>query len=163
MSNVHWLWVITLAGCSGHLSVDSKGPDGGGAKPAACQAEPQSFMPYSSGGELSALLAGSWANCGEANVTGEDVGLEFTADGHWYPLTHDGTGAVVRRTGVDYEGTWQYFPVGSLGATSTPLTSSQFLFNGVYDSAPNFTDAPRQMRVNLNPWPSIYVPLVPSP
>ena len=51
------------------------------------------------------VLVRRWKRCIAPQIPGEDIGVEFTAGGHYYPLTSGPDGSVVRRTGVDYEGT----------------------------------------------------------
>jgi hypothetical protein len=126
----------------------------------ACQASPASYHTYETAAELEGLLIGRWQRCIAPQVPGEDVGVEFTADGHWYPLTHAPDGAAIRRTGVDYGGQWKYIPSGSTNPISGQTAArAEFLIDEVTTSPPRFTDDPRQLRITFSPVLSIYLPL----
>jgi hypothetical protein len=123
-----------------------------------CDVSPPSFVQYQSEEELQRLLVGRWQRCVAPQVAGEDVGVEFTADHRWYPLTRV-DGAVVRRTGVDYGGEWRYLPPGEPNLIShQPDPRGQFVITAITDP-PRFTDNPRQLRVTFSPVLSIYIPL----
>jgi hypothetical protein len=134
-----------------------------------CQISPAAWHQYSTEADLDALLVRRWKRCNSIQLPGEDVGVEFTADGHIYPLTWAADGSVVRRTGT-FEGSWLYYPVGSsipdLETTSSNLPEFKIttgMSGSEYTSAPQITDDPRQMRVLFSPVPSKYVPLDPMP
>lgn len=123
---------------------------------------PASYQTYTSNEELNALLIGRWQRCLPPQLPGEDIGVEFTADGKYYPLTVDDTLQVVRRTGVDYERYWIYSPPGSEDPISHQPSANGFLeLNGVFTSPPQFTNEPRQLRILFSPAISKYVPLLP--
>jgi hypothetical protein len=126
-----------------------------------CGAEPLSYQDYGSQAELEALMVGRWRRCKSRQLDGEDAGVEFTVDGHYYPLTFNAEHQIVRCIGVDYEGTWQYFPSGStIPGFSKPSAVNEILLSGVYTNSPSFTNDPRQMRLLFfTPVPSAYVPL----
>jgi len=129
---------------------------------ADCSASPESYETYSSSEELNALLIGRWRRCLEPQISGEDVGVEFTEDGKVYPLTTDEAQQVVRRTGVDYEKTWAYSAPGSEDPIShAPSANGFMVLDEVITSPPKFTIAPRQMRILFSPVLSKYVPLLP--
>jgi len=108
------------------------------------------------------LLIGRWQRCIAPQIPGEDIGVEFTADGKYYPLTADDSLQVVRRTGVDYEGYWIYSPPGSEDPISHQPSVNGFLeLNGVFTSPPRFTNEPRQLRILFSPVMGKYVPLLP--
>jgi len=127
-----------------------------------CRASPGSYQDYSTHAELQTLLVRRWQRCITPQIAGETVGVEFTADGFFYPLTASSRGIVVRRTGVDFVGTWKFFPVGD----SDPffggvLTRPVMVLNEVLTDAPKFTNDPRQLRITFTPVPGKYVPLDP--
>jgi hypothetical protein len=127
-----------------------------------CQTSPLSDHAYTTESELDALLVGRWRRCKAAQIAGEDVGVEFTADGNYYALTFNAAHEVVRQVGVDYGGQWSYLPVGSVSPIShEPLTSAGLVLDGGYTDPPKFTDDPRQMRILFSPVLSVYVPLTP--
>jgi hypothetical protein len=102
---------------------------------------------------------GQWRRCKAAQVKGEDVGVEFTVDHRWYPLTRDHDGTVVRRTGVDYGGEWKYLPPGEKNLISGQADPhGQFVLTAITDP-PQFTADPRHLRVLFSPVLSVYVPL----
>ena len=127
-----------------------------------CSASPAAYEDYSSAEELNQLLIGQWRRCLAPQIPGEDIGVEFTANGKFYPLTTDEAQRVVRRTGVDYERTWIYSPPGSEDPISHEPSKQGFMqLNGVYTSVPQFTNDPRQLRILLSPVLGKYVPLLP--
>jgi hypothetical protein len=157
------LWVGLLMGCGSQPPISSPeeglGSSANGGDPTqdpSCSASPASYQPYATEAELEALLIRRWKRCIAPQVPGEDVGVEFTADGRWYALTRDAGGHVVRRTGIDYGGTWRYDP------TPTPgLANGRFYIGDVQTNPPWFTNDPRQMRILFSPVMSKYLPLDP--
>lgn len=106
------------------------------------------------------MLLRRWRRCGSVQARGEEVGVEFAAGGAWYALARDSAGVVVRRQGIDYGGTWKYYPAGSIDPASQQPSTSAFLeLSGVFTSPPIFTENPHQMRILFSPVPSRYVPL----
>jgi hypothetical protein len=159
---------LLLTGCDGIpaeildlLGRDPRHGEGGAPaerRPPDCDVVPASFVSYQSEAELQALLVGRWQRCVAPQVAGEDVGVEFTADHRWYPLTRV-DGVVVRRTGADYGGAWKYLPPGEPNLISgQPDPRGQFVITAITDP-PKFTENPRQLRVLLSPILSVYVPL----
>jgi hypothetical protein len=127
-----------------------------------CAGSPASLVSYSTADELNALMIGQWRRCLAPQIPGEDVGVEFTADGNYYPLTFDSTHHVVRRTGIDYAGSWVYFAPGSVDPISNqPSDQASMELSGVFTSPPQFTVDPQQMRITFSPVLSKYVPLTP--
>ncbi|MES1179055.1 MAG: hypothetical protein ABUL62_32370 [Myxococcales bacterium] len=127
-----------------------------------CSASPASFEDYTTSEELNGLLIGQWRRCLAPQIPGEDIGVEFTDDGKFYPLTSDETQQIVRRTGVNYEGSWVYSPPGSEDPIShRPSTDGFMELNGVITSVPDFTNDPRQLWILFSPVQSRYVPLLP--
>ena len=126
-----------------------------------CSVSPASLQTYSTLQELDQLLVGQWRRCIAPQIPGEDIGVEFTADGKYYPLTSNEAQEVVRRTGVDYEGTWEYTPAGAEDPIShQPATRALIQLSGVTTDAPQFTNDPRQLRIFFSPVPGKYLPLV---
>lgn len=155
------------SGGSGGAGASAAG-SGGGSNPGennpssvpGCSASPTSFETYSSREELDALLIGKWRRCTAPQIPGEDIGVEFSADGNFYPLTSDENQQVVRRSGVDYQGAWIYSPPGTESPISHQPSEQAFMeLNGVITDAPTFTNDPRQLRINFSPVPGRYVPL----
>jgi len=106
----------------------------------ACNSSPASTVAYETGDELEAMLVRRWRRCGSVQARGEDVGVEFSADGAWYALTRDRVGNVVRRQGIDYGGRWAYFPIGSAHPSSSIRSDRAFLeLDSVITDPPTFT------------------------
>jgi hypothetical protein len=125
-----------------------------------CQVSPLSYAQYTTEAELETLLIGRWQRCKARQIAGEDVGVEFTADGRYWALTWNASHQVVRQVGIDYGGTWVYYPPGSTDPISNqPSTKGFFDLSGVLTDPPTFTNDPRQLRVLFSPVLSIYVPL----
>jgi YD repeat-containing protein len=126
-----------------------------------CQTSPLSIQTYRTREELDALLIGRWQRCTFPQARGEDVGVEFTPDGRYHALTRDAAGNVVRRVGIDYGGTWEYFPAGSSDPISGGMSADGYLVldGSLTTSPPIFTNDPRQLRIMFSPALSRYVPL----
>jgi hypothetical protein len=123
-----------------------------------CNAPASSFVSYETEEELQRLLVGRWQRCRAAEVAGEDVGIEFTADHKWYALTRV-DGVVVRQPGPEYPREWRYLPPGEPNLISgVPDPRGQFVITAITDP-PTFTSHPRQLRVLLSPRESLYIPL----
>lgn len=128
-----------------------------------CQASPEVVLGAHSEADIQSHLVGRWVRCLDARFPGEDIGVEFTADHHWYSLTLDPEGKVIRVPGIDYRGRWKYYPIGA----ATPLDDNspfeEFGFQtGAYEgetltNPPVFFEHPNQMRVTYSPWESRYV------
>ncbi|HEY5374131.1 MAG TPA: hypothetical protein VIK01_10630, partial [Polyangiaceae bacterium] len=65
-----------------------------------CHTSPLSYQTYGSEAELDTLLVGRWRRCKAPQIAGEDVGVEFTADGNFYALTFNAAHEVVRQVGI---------------------------------------------------------------
>jgi hypothetical protein len=169
-------FIVVVGGCGGRVPPET-GPSSGGSTsggPSAvvgwddptnhvdCQASPASYADYSTPAGLSELLIGRWRRCIAPQVKGEDVGVEFAGDGRWYALTWDDSHRVVRRSGIDYGGTWSYGPPGSTAPHfNTPFEAGYFSIGEVITSPPRFTNDPRQLRITFSPVLGIYLPMTP--
>lgn len=169
------LGVATLSlttGCSGGRPIDGGdgGQVGGPATRApkdptsdpSCQGSPASYQDYATRAELETLLIRRWKRCITPQLAGETVGVEFTADGFFYPLAANNQGFVVRRTGIDFVGKWTFYPVGDIDPFfGNVLTRPVMVLNDVLTDAPKFTNDPRQLRITFTPVLGRYVPLDP--
>lgn len=129
-----------------------------------CTASPQTSVMYATRAQLDTLLVRRWRRCIAPQIKGEDVGVEFTADGKFYALTFDASHEVVRQVGIDYGGDWVYYPSGSMipdFPNQGALKAAEIYLGGAYTNAPQFTTDPVQMRVVFSPVEGIYVPLDP--
>jgi hypothetical protein len=96
---------------------------------------------------------------GSANH-GRRRGRGIRADGKYYPLTFDTTHQIVRRTGIDYEGSWVYLPAGGNAPFSSPTRAPNSARRGVHGRAQvHGQSAPDADQ--FSPVPSKYVPLMP--
>lgn len=152
--------VLACVGCGAASEDDFQGdPEASQQAIEACNTSPMSIIEYEED-DISSLLVGRWQRCVEPQARGEDVGVEFAADGRWYALTRDGNGEVIRRLGIDYGGRWKYFPAGEVHPISRePSDTPWFELDSVITDPPTFTDDPAQMRVLFSPVQSRYVPL----
>jgi hypothetical protein len=156
------------SGGAGSSTTSTTGSGGGGATGSpqndlsTCQADPARAVTYTTLEQLDTLLVRRWQRCLAPQLDGEDVGVEFTADGHYYPLTRDAANAVVRLDGVRHTGTWAYYPAGSVSPIShQPSATAWIELTGVGTSPPSFTEEPVQMGILFSPVPSRYIPLDP--
>jgi hypothetical protein len=155
----HVVVVITctvLVGCGGEAD------EGGDVVPAGCTESPMSIVPYATAQELESLLVRCWQRCGDPQIAGEEVGVEFTADGRYYALARDRGGEVTRVPGIDYGGTWSYGPPGSVEPGLNLVSEDGYLLlDAMITSPPIITDDPRQLRILFTPVLGKYVPLEP--
>lgn len=75
---------------------------------APCPDPGEPYVP-SSAADLEELIVGTWIRCGEGallptGLGGDDVGIEFAADGTFHRLYDDG--ALVRAEGLEQQGRW---------------------------------------------------------
>jgi hypothetical protein len=98
--------------------------------------------------DLVAAMVGSWLLCGQESVfanNGGDVGLEITADNHWYKLFAAQGAATIRGAGFDEEGTWAALDLGDHFQVNFNIFGSGFI-----TTAPAFASTPRAMRLDNN-------------
>jgi hypothetical protein len=134
-----------------------QGAGGSGAAGPVCEALPASSQcaPNPTGAvvvasrdDLVTAMVGRWLLCGHESafaVDGGDVGIEITADGHWYKLFTAQGGTTIRGAGFDEEGTW----------TEEDLTDHfqvnfDIFGSGTVITAPVFASTPRAMRLDNN-------------
>ena len=152
------LFAALCSACGGDLDDAGPSTDDSQTALAACNASPLSIVEYGTEADLESMLIGRWGRCGSVQARGEELGVEFAADGVWYALTRDGA----RRQGIDYGGTWTYYPAGTVHPISREPSDYAFLeLDSVITDPPTFTDDPRQMRILFTPVQSRYVPLDP--
>ena len=115
-------------------------------KAAACALTPQWVTPTSQD-EIVGLLVGKWSLCAAPSIFGksDDIGLEFTADGHYYRLFPAGPGMAIRGVGLGKEGTWS-FP-GSWPTTQVELV---FADGGSIGFFPKLSASPRRFHGDNN-------------
>jgi hypothetical protein len=152
------------AGAGGSPAAPAAGGETSGADPfvpsADCAASPGAYVDYSTSAELDALLARRWQRCIEPQIPGEELGVEFTSDGKYYPLYRDTEGNVARRTGVDFEKSWTYAPAGSIHPISNaPSASAYLVLDSVITDPPKLTTDPEQLRITFTPVLARYTPL----
>jgi hypothetical protein len=124
---------------------------------------------FASGDELRKLLAGQWLSCNptwweQARGIKNQVGIEFTSDGHWFALLRNASGAIVRGKGFDYEGTIQLIDMSSMNGPGRYQVNIKINGGGTFPVHPVFSGSPRKMRMNSSSaaGPATYVPM-PSP
>jgi hypothetical protein len=88
--------------------------------------------------QLAGLMTGKWIHCAGPTPTLLDgsAGVELAADGKYYTLVKDGSGALVRGTGFFSEGTWE---------TENGFVNLHFIPNSYWPNAPLFEDGPRRV------------------
>jgi hypothetical protein len=98
--------------------------------------------------DLLPAMVGRWLLCGHESVfavDGGDIGLEITADQHWYKLFTAQGAATIRGAGVDEEGTWTALDLGD-----HIQVNFQILGSGTVITAPVFASTPRAMSLDNN-------------
>jgi len=115
---------------------------------ALCSQNPTGAVAMNTISDLVAAMTGRWLLCGHESVfamDGGDVGLEITADNHWYKLFAAEGAATVRGAGFDEEGTWTAIDLGDHIQMNFEIFGSGTIF-----TAPVFASTPRAMRLNNN-------------
>jgi hypothetical protein len=74
-------------------------------------AEPSEPVVRATVAEAEARLVGTWIRCGDAPSLlacqeGDDIGMEFTADGRFFRIYEGADGALFRPAGLVQEGIW---------------------------------------------------------
>jgi hypothetical protein len=93
---------------------------------------------------MRAALVAQWLKCaGSPFATSDEIGLEFTDDGHWYKLYLDGAGGIARGHGFQQEGTYDLLYVYDHVQLNMNISGS-----GIIYAVPAFTTAPVKLRVN---------------
>lgn len=124
------------------------GPSCGRPASALCAQNPTGAVALTSMSDLLADMTGRWLLCGNESVfatDGGDVGLEITADNHWYKLFPAQGAATIRGAGFDEEGTWTALDLGDHFQVNFEIFGS-----GTVITAPVFASTPRAMRLNNN-------------
>ena len=173
------LWLaltLSLSACGGAAASDGKDGSGGSPRwgtggtgdPAIdCVASPKVIVVFLDVAGLNWLLLRRWHRCAPPMFPGEDVGVEFAADGRWYALRRDDSGAVVRTLGVDFGGTWSYGLPGSTNPLKHELSHGGFLvINTINDTVvtstlPGFGDDPPQLHLVFDRDSRVYVAVDP--
>ena len=101
---------------------------------------------------VTSRLVRRWMLCDAKSWFGttDDVGVEFTADGHWYKLVCDASGTPVRSSGVDDSGPWQIYDtsVTILGYDPNPFQlNAVTATSGTYMTRAGFSDDPVAVRL----------------
>ena len=115
---------------------------------ALCSQNPTGSIALNSMSDLLAAMTGRWLLCGDESVfavDGGDVGLEITADNHWYKLFPAQGAAIIRGAGFDEEGTWTALDLDDHYQVNFDIFGS-----GTVITAPVFALTPQAMRLNNN-------------
>jgi len=115
---------------------------------ALCSQNPTGPIALNSMSDVLDAMTGRWLLCGDESVFaagGGDVGLEITADNHWYKLFPAQGAATIRGAGFDEEGTWTSLDLGDHFQVNFDIFGS-----GTVITAPVFASTPRAMRLNNN-------------
>lgn len=119
---------------------------------------PTGFVTPASPDAAQELLTGTWILCsgdpGFATVDDHEVGLQFTADGHWYRVYRADDGTLIRAEGLDQDGTYVVAYVSDIN-TQVDL---QMHDGGTYILGAVFLESPRFMRLGRErPSPGDYL------
>lgn len=119
---------------------------------AACTAPPTGMPPVTTLAQFRGQVAGRWVLCSTDAVFGHraagEVGLEITADGHWYRLIASDGGPAMRGAGWELEGTWTALHVGSGDDPQPFQLNLETHGGGTVITRPAFALAPRAMRLD---------------
>jgi hypothetical protein len=154
-----WCVLLIVTACTAQRNIGVQECSEGVA---ACTAPDGPVHSYSTVQEFESLVLGRWLTCSGPGMPGwasDQVGVELTADGHFYVLHRDASGAIARGQGVQYEGTWTT-------PSTDPLTYAQLNVvhadGGFNPWNPVFEDNPRKMGITGQlpsgmPFSSVYV------
>jgi hypothetical protein len=116
-----------------------------------CAQLPTDPVPANSLTDLLALMPGRWILCGYESawaVDGGDVGVEITADHHWYLLFEAQGGGTVRGTASNEGGTWSALENDAGAAVQVNFDNAG---GGTVITSPVFSStAPRTMHLDNN-------------
>ena len=115
---------------------------------AVCSQNPTGSVAVQSMSDLVTAMTGRWILCGQESVFavgGGDIGLEITADNHWYKLFPAEGAAAIRGAGWDEEGTWTALDLGNHFQVNFNISGS-----GTVITAPVFASTPRAIRLDNN-------------
>ncbi len=115
---------------------------------AVCSQNPTGSVAVQSMSDLVTAMTGKWILCGQESVFGVgggDIGLEITADNHWFKLFPAEGAATIRGAGWDEEGTWTALGLGDHFQVNFAISGS-----GTVITAPVFASTPRAMRLDNN-------------
>ena len=146
------------SGGTGSGGTGSGGSSGAGGtdcpaytSPAICSQNPTGQVATPSVDAFRAAISQRWLLCGTTSIfkrDGRDIGLEITADGHWYRLFLGPGGSTVRGAGFDEEGAWDTIMVGT---DTQPYQLNFTIFgSGMIYTRPALAETPRAMRLNNN-------------
>ena len=97
--------------------------DGGAWDPGPAHCQQGTVRSFASGAEAVQAMAGRWKYCGGYGASlFKDEAIEFTADGQWFQLEPDATGALVRQMSFGKAGQFSLSPT-----TTSPTTAFNFL------------------------------------
>jgi hypothetical protein len=122
--------------------------------PAACAQASTANTPPDGADTARALLAGRWLSCeGSTFATTDDVGLDLTADGHFYKIYVDAAGNPYRGQGFNREGTYDLVAPGDSVFLELHVAGS-----GTVITLPTFGSNPRSVLLsNEGLWGGRYV------
>lgn len=137
------------------------------ALPPACLLQEGPVRAFTSLSQVNQAIAGQWLFCfGEPSNTNHQP-IEFTADGHWFALTQDESGNLVRLVGFGKTGSFVISLLGNDpasvdGGFDSPKTAFDITLTsdstpGTFGSNLSFSDSPRRMLYG----PGTYVPAPP--
>lgn len=115
---------------------------------ALCSQNPTGSIAVNSISDLLAALTGRWLLCGNESVfavDGGDIGLDITADNHWYKLFAAEGAGTIRGAGANEEGTWTALDLGDHFQVNFDISGS-----GTVITAPEFASTPRAMHLDNN-------------
>jgi hypothetical protein len=119
--------------------------------PSICSQNPVGQVATPNLDAFRAAISQRWVLCGKMSIfrtDGRDIGLEITADGHWYRLFLGPGGSTVRGAGLDEEGSWDTVTVGN---ESQPFQLNFTIFgSGMIYTRPVLAVTPRAMRLDNN-------------
>jgi hypothetical protein len=135
--------ILGLAACSASVESDPTQPGDGASvvhgTSDACP-EPDGPRRVTPPEELADVITGKWIHCTGPTPFPLDgsAGVEFAADGKYYQLVTDSSGALVRGTGSTSQGTWEVDEHFVLLWSSTR-----------WGGAPLFEDSPRRFGIYM--------------
>ena len=107
----------------GGLTGTDVASDGGAWDPGPAHCQQGTVRSFASGAEAVQAMAGRWKYCGGYGASlFKDEAIEFTADGQWFQLEPDATGALVRQMSFGKAGQFSLSPT-----TTSPTTAFNFL------------------------------------
>jgi hypothetical protein len=119
---------------------------------AGCPVPASRIVSFESQDAFVSSIAGYWTLCGSQSVfcSNEEVGIEITADAHWYKLYADSSGLLWRGLGWGRRGDWQVVDTSSFNGAGSYQLNLDIDGSGTVITHPEVAGDGSQLHLNNN-------------